>query len=113
MESGTIFYHHLAMTGDGPVEATITASSDTKLANEPVLALDMAQSQPNTTAKSSSSFVAVAGQAGNAQDMNELPVDEQCTVAVIKASVHKEQPASTTDSNSTIKLRLIIIIITQ
>lgn len=78
MESGEVFFHDLAMLGKALPPPSF------KLANDPVLALDMAPSKPR-------GVVAVAGMAGEAGEIKELPTEEQGTVALLKATFHEEQ----------------------
>lgn len=95
MESGNVFFHDLRMPGIQCHE--YTTLSDMKscfisLSRDPVLALDMAPSCGGGTSSGSivRSIVAVAGMAGDAADLSELPISERGTVGLIKAVVEEE-----------------------
>jgi WD40 repeat protein len=74
----------------------------TKLGKEPVLSLDLVSSHANHCNKqqsvTSSSLVAVAGCAGDADEMCDLPENEQGTVTTLKVSL-----ANDNDMDSTMK----------
>lgn len=80
MESGTVFLHDLRMIGK-------EIPPSLKLAQDPVLALDLAPS----TGASKPSVVAVAGMAGENTAQQELPVSEQGTVAILKAIIQDDE----------------------
>lgn len=90
MESGTVFYHDLRLLSRALEEkentgGSVVGSCSIKLGKDPVLGLDLASSAP-TSANGKNSFVTIAGMAGDAADLSELPIEERGTVAVIKTS---------------------------
>lgn len=87
MESGTVCFHDLRMPGASfqdrnAIEGSESALCSMKLGKDPVLGVDLAPSAP--TLGNKRSFVSIAGMAGEAADLSELPVEERGTVAVIK-----------------------------
>lgn len=84
MESGTVFFHDLAMLGN---------PQDFKLSKDPVLALDMVPSHATAT-KFTPGVVAIAGMAGDAAEQQELPSEEQGTVALLKATIQEDEEVS-------------------
>ena len=70
MEDGTIFFHDLRK----PVSCSV------KLSQNFILGLDLAPSIGG-------SMVAIAGMAGNAEDLQDLPEYDQGTVAVVKCTI--------------------------
>ena len=98
MESGTAFFHDLRMprypTYEGKViEGSRLISCNVKLGKDPVLGIDLASS--STRSGNGRSFVSIAGMAGDATDLSELPVEERGTVGVIKASFHNNESSLT------------------
>jgi WD40 repeat protein len=108
MESGTVFFHDLAMLGHQSKPQALTLSTD------PVLALDAAPSHHhhpatrNATVATSSKagIVAIAGLAGEALSQQELPSSEQGTVAILKATLTSSSTDFYNRDNSTLQVRL-------
>lgn len=102
MESGSVFFHDLRMTSTEVQEEGIQYETTSKgtcsvtLGKDPVLGLDLASSAPTFGQKRS--FVSIAGMAGDAAELSELPVEERGTVAVVKAIFGS-------DSGATARLR--------
>lgn len=94
MESGSIFFRDFTSGS--------MSKASSSLAKDPILALDLAPStQVAATDAANPSVVAIAGLAGDATELAELPVEEQGRVALIKASL------STNDSwNIRLRARL-------
>ena len=86
MESGTVFFHDLRRLGKQPISF--------KLSDDPVLALDLAPSHVTTSSHTASTtsrgVVAIAGMAGEAVGQQELPSQDQGTVAILKATFPEE-----------------------
>lgn len=80
MESGTVFLHDLRMLGK-------IMPPSMKLSDDPVLALDIAPS----VGASRPGVVAVAGMAGESLAQQELPLSEQGTVAILKATLQDDE----------------------
>mmetsp|Transcript_18520 Transcript_18520/g.27459 ORF Transcript_18520/g.27459 Transcript_18520/m.27459 type:complete len:378 (+) Transcript_18520:49-1182(+) len=72
MEDGNIFFHDWRMP--------TSVLTNIKLSQYFILGLDLAPSLAG-------SMVAIAGMAGNSEDLNDLPSSEQGTVAVVKCTV--------------------------
>lgn len=112
MESGSVYFHDLAMPGK-PIETDFAGaieqnkrptfvqdiSNDSisfsnpphcsvSLGKEPVLALDLTASSTNDNGDNASkgAVIAVAGCAGDADELAGKPEDEQNTIGVIKAT---------------------------
>lgn len=98
MESGSVFFHDLRMTstvvkGEGiQYKATTKGSCSVTLGKDPVLGLDLASSAPTFGQKRS--FVSIAGMAGDAAELSELPIEERGTVAVVKAIFDSDKGAT-------------------
>mmetsp|Transcript_9241 Transcript_9241/g.27834 ORF Transcript_9241/g.27834 Transcript_9241/m.27834 type:complete len:521 (+) Transcript_9241:106-1668(+) len=105
MESGSVFFHDLSMSGrpsfvvkkerdpdQGNISCPISPLNfcEVKTGKEPVLALDLALSSQGRRVSDSQrhrSVIAVAGCAGDAAELCDLPKEERGTVAIIKASM--------------------------
>ena len=97
MENGSVVYHDLSMlssssrTNCGAPKACCSISLS---ATEPILALDMVPSpflHKNIGNHVSSSFVTIAGIAGNEEDLLELPVNDRGRIAVLKTSSQNDE----------------------
>lgn len=115
MEDGSVLFYDLGATGKGRSpwlvqEPSVDINSEgnlskytcsSKLGKEPVLSLDIVTSyghNENHEANPSSSLVAVAGCAGDPDEMCDLPKQEQGTITTMKISL-----AHDTVSDSTMK----------
>jgi len=111
MEDGSVIFYDLGACGKGRSPSQVNAAEDenlcidqdnthasdtmnyvctTKLGKEPVLSLDLATSYVNKmkhATQSSMSLVAVAGCAGDADEISDLPAEEQGTVTTLKVSL--------------------------
>jgi len=98
VEIGSVLFHDIMNMPGRSLENTETLcetdidqysvqmqSSNVKLGNHPILGLDMAPSSLPPSTSVEGSVVAIAGFAGNAADMLELPESERGTAAVLKA----------------------------
>jgi WD40 repeat protein len=91
MESGLVVVHDLAMirkTGSQSYTKD-TEPCQISLTREPILSLDMLASLPGSNTahgSSGSSFVAIAGMAGNEEELVEIPQCDRGRVALIKIS---------------------------
>jgi WD40 repeat protein len=86
MESGVVAFHDLAMLS-GP--RSFSHPCNLSLGSDPVLSLDLASS----TAKKHStkcSILAIAGLAGNAEDLIELAQEDRGRISVIKATMRDD-----------------------
>jgi WD40 repeat protein len=94
MESGTLFFHDLAMLrGNQGKPATKLPQKDPcgiKVSKDPILALDMTASALPKTSHADASVVVIAGMAGDAADLSDLATADQGTVAIIKATLQDE-----------------------
>ena len=94
MESGTTFFHDLRVS-QYPIETKEVmfgskhCQCSIKLGKDPIIGIDLAPSA--TTSGNKRSFVSIAGLAGDAAELSELPVEERGTVAVIKASFDNDE----------------------
>lgn len=83
MESGNLFFHDLRMTNRAlnlsEADNSLNTPCSCKLSNGPVLSLDIG------TSLSQSSFVVVAGMAGDTAELIEQDPKDRGTVAVVKA----------------------------
>lgn len=89
MENGTLVFHNMAvLTGTRSNMAAKNSQCRLSLCGEPILSLDLAPSTSNQKTMSDNtaqpSVVAIAGMAGCAEDLAELPKSERGRVAVIK-----------------------------
>ncbi|CAB9528570.1 wd repeat [Seminavis robusta] len=101
MESGTVFFHDLRMLMDHKETTTSLATvSSIKLSTDPVLALDMAPSH----GPQAKGVVAIAGMAGESMGQQELPEEEQGTVAILKATIGSS--AGDKNNNNSIQVRV-------
>ena len=117
MESGSVFFHDLAMPGrammdsqpefDGKIaqrhRPTMGWDDDNSftyltpphcsvsLGRDPVLALDIAASSVSQEEDSRGAVIAVGGCAGDQDDLAAKPLEEQKTVGVIKATFDRSQ----------------------
>ena len=89
LESGSIFFHDFSLGG------IPTTKGECNLSKDPILSMDLAPS----IASSADSVIAVAGMAGDAADMNDLPLEEQGRVALIKATSTNTSNEAAVDSN--------------
>lgn len=91
MESGTVAFHDLAML-KGNRSTVNEESCSLSLCKDPILSLDVASSPTPQSALHSSlaSMVAIAGMAGNAEDLAELPACDRGRLAVVKAGVRPD-----------------------
>lgn len=101
MESGSVFFHDLRMSrspsdAKGAVEGSKHSQCSIKLGKDPVLGIDLAPS--TTTIETKRSFVSIAGLAGDAAELSELPLEERGTVAVVKASFDNDEIESTSSA---------------
>jgi WD40 repeat protein len=95
MESGTLVFHDLAMLNGSRSNASVVPDNPCRLSlsTDPILSLDMTpspaspQSAPNAV---QGSVVAIAGMAGNSEDLAELPERDRGRVAVVKASLRQD-----------------------
>ena len=95
MESGSIVFHDLSTGGKN----FSSSKSEINLGKDPVLSLDMVPSDGVLSSPSDfSSVFAVAGMAGDAAEMNELPSSHQGAVSLVKAKCQS-------DSNWNVRLR--------
>jgi len=108
------FSHTLGMRDASSEEISETDSRywcSAKLGKDPVLCLDIASSKSLCSgAKRSSSLVAVGGCAGDADDLSELPEDEQGTLSTIKVKLADDSSAgasSITNMKSTVRARTL------
>jgi len=93
MESGEVAFHDLSML-KGPVSLEQVKPGLIQLdRQEAVLSLDVSPSSSPAGVSASDSLVAIAGLAGNVDDLLELPEMERGRVAVIKAT--RRQDAKT------------------
>jgi WD40 repeat protein len=93
MESGTLFFHDLAMLRGNecePVELRQRDPCGIQLSKDPILALDMTASALPETSRAAGSVVVIAGMAGDAADLNDLATADQGTVAIVKATLQDE-----------------------
>jgi WD40 repeat protein len=93
MESGTLFFHDLAMLRGNqgiPAELPQRDPCGIKISKDPILALDMTPSVLSETSRAVGSVVAIAGMAGDAADLNDLPSKDRGTVALVKATLQDE-----------------------
>jgi hypothetical protein len=93
MESGTLFFHDLAMLrgNEGkPAEVRQSDPCGIKISKDPILALDMTPSVLPETSRAAGSVVVIAGMAGDAADLNDLATADQGTVAIVKATLQDE-----------------------
>jgi WD domain, G-beta repeat len=89
LESGLVVVHDLAMIQKGASQSYTACTEPCRisLTTEPILSLDMLASQPRSLAAKhafESSFVAIAGMAGNEEELLEIPQCERGRVALIK-----------------------------
>jgi WD domain, G-beta repeat len=88
MESGLVVFHDLAMIRKkNPLSCDdATEPCNLSLSTEPILSLDMVSSWKSNIRHqpSISSFVTIAGMAGNEEDMIQLPVSDRGRVALVK-----------------------------
>uniref|UniRef100_A0A7S2A1D3 Anaphase-promoting complex subunit 4 WD40 domain-containing protein n=1 Tax=Ditylum brightwellii TaxID=49249 RepID=A0A7S2A1D3_9STRA len=102
MESGSVFFHDLGMIGKSlPQKEESTTKwfhmpqppcCSVKISRDPVLALDIVPSEQRKTIGENkyqkvTSVVAVAGCAGDALDLCDLPEEERGTISIIKTSI--------------------------
>jgi hypothetical protein len=99
MESGSVVFHDFV--------SGRSVKGDCKLTKDPVLALDLAPSEissspssSSTAPSSSSSVIAVAGLAGDALEVSELPEEERGRVALLKATIPTTISSEGSDSPS-------------
>jgi WD40 repeat protein len=93
MESGTLFFHDLAMLRGNEVKPAELRQRDAcgiQISKDPILALDMTPSALPETSRSAGSVVVIAGMAGDAADLNDLATADQGTVAIVKATLQDE-----------------------
>lgn len=124
MEDGTVMFYDLGNSknahmcwkneerSDSQIDKDTTDMKKfmcgTKLGKEPVLSLDLATSYANggmNPKESPSSLVAVAGCAGDADDLCELPEKDQGTVTSMKVSLTNEDCNTDSAMKSTIRKR--------
>jgi WD40 repeat protein len=94
MESGTLFFHDLAMLrgnqGKPATKLPQKAPCGIQISKDPILALDMTPSALPETSRADGSVVVIAGMAGDAADLSDLATADQGTVAIIKATLQDE-----------------------
>jgi WD40 repeat protein len=93
MESGTLFFHDLAMLRGNQGKSAELRQKDPcgiKISKDPILALDMTPSALPETSRASGAVVVIAGMAGDAADLNDLATADQGTVAIVKATLQDE-----------------------
>lgn len=90
MESGTAFFHDMAMMGARQPVSSFRVQGDDpcsiRLSKDPVLAMDMVPSVLPGTSRADGSVLAIAGMAGDAAELGHLDDSEQGTIAVVKAT---------------------------
>jgi WD domain, G-beta repeat len=91
MENGSVVYHDLAMLASQSNFGLQQPCTISLSISEPILALDMVPSKSSTNHTynndyGSSSFVTVAGIAGNEEDLMALPEHERGRIAILKTS---------------------------
>eukprot|EP00978_Attheya_sp_CCMP212_P019591 scaffold55164_cov65-Attheya_sp.AAC.1 len=133
MESGHVFFHDLAMLKDSPFSFKCPEKDQEPLSNgptksyqevphssiqmgkNPILCLDVSPSCPTRNGTGheglSRSVVAVAGAAGDAAELSELPEKDRGTVGVIKAwcsisGDSNENGTSASNGDNSMKARL-------
>jgi WD40 repeat protein len=79
MESGSILFHDFNA-------GKVCSKSEINLGKDPVLALDLTPSEAAVSIPEVSSVLAVAGMAGDAAEIGELPASDQGTVSLVKAA---------------------------
>jgi WD40 repeat protein len=93
MESGTLFFHDLAMLRGNEVKPAELRQRDPcgiQISKDPILALDMTPSALPETSRAAGSVVVIAGMAGDAADLSDLATADQGTVAIVKATLQDE-----------------------
>jgi WD40 repeat protein len=80
MESGSVIFHDFSGSASSKTQYNLT--------KDPILAMDLVPSDINSTKTSAdvSSVLALAGMAGDASEVGELPKSDQGRVAVLKAT---------------------------
>ena len=96
MESGMVVVHDLAMIRKMTSQSFIEAKQSCKLSlsMDPILSLDLLSStsrSADASQPSGASFVAIAGMAGNEEDLVELPQCDRGRVAVIKLCQEQDE----------------------
>ena len=93
MENGSVVYHDLSMISSRKNVAQYQPCAISLSTSEPILALDMMPSNRSTVKNNKeesytlSSFVTVAGMAGNEEDLVALPEQERGRIAVLKTTI--------------------------
>jgi WD40 repeat protein len=93
MESGTLFFHDLAMLRGNQGKPTELRQRDPcgiQISKDPILTLDMTPSALPETSHAAGSVVVIAGMAGDAADLSDLATVDQGTVAIVKATLQDE-----------------------